>query len=267
MSKFAVLGALVVVIGSFAAAARADLVVPGQDRKGRERRPARSDVVIDAGALQERIAVRYRIAKGDTLEGIAKAEFGDRKFLPVIRALNPEVEGDAIVAGQYLRLPPKKLAKDEALETLASRVLTLWTVPIPSGALEATHPGVLLVDKNAICVLAVPGDRLAEHLTAETRWTIRFEAAKNDAHVARTKFLNVGPTPAESDCIVTVTLKLASMEGQTLAVEESRTARPTPTFGGTVQPVLVPAMSAALALGLILLIARSRRAALRPASA
>jgi len=146
--------------------------------------------------FKDRLAVRYRVAKGDSLESIAKEQLGDRKLVPAIRALNPEVDGDAIASGQFLRLPPRKLAESEPLDTLTTRVLTLWTAQNEAGALAPLSDGPI-VGCNRICVLAVPGDRLA-HYTREHRLAIDWEIAKDDAEIARTAFPRRGANRAGS---------------------------------------------------------------------
>ena len=258
-------GALVWSIGAMCSGiARADLVSPHERREPRG--ASRSDVIIDAGKLANRVAERYRIVKGDTIESIAKKHLGVAGLVPAIRALNPEIDGDTIIAGQFLRLPPKALAaaatpvNKETIDALIGKVLTLWTARRPNGALEAVLPDQPLVDCRSVAVFAIPGDRLATFLTAEHRFTIRYEGAKEDAAVARTEFLTTSPTIDDAGLIVAVTLKLASIEGQKLTVEESRATKGRLGAGST-SIVLPGAAAAAAALFLALLaIARSRRA-------
>jgi nucleoid-associated protein YgaU len=52
-----------------------------------------------------RAVVAYTVGRGDTLEGIARRQLGDRKRVDELRELNPDVDPTRLRIGQKIRLP------------------------------------------------------------------------------------------------------------------------------------------------------------------
>lgn len=265
--RSAAFGVGLALAGVLAGNARADVMIPGGTGRHRPVLPTRVDVRVDAGWFKDRIAVPYHVEKGDSLESVAKGRLGDRKFVPVLRALNPEVDGDALAVGQVLRLPPKKLAESEPLEKLAGRVLTLWTTRASAGTLVPVEPDAPLAGIRWVCLFAVPGDRLAAHVDADHRIAIDWDAATKDVAIARSPLLDEGATDAEEGALITVTLTITAIDGKSITVTANRTVKKG-ALGGIASPSrFLSGAAAGLALVLLLVVAVLRRRAPVPAVA
>lgn len=60
---------------------------------------------VEASAPRTAGVVAYTIAKGDTFEGIARRQLGDRRRVRELRELNPDVEPTQLRVGDRIRLP------------------------------------------------------------------------------------------------------------------------------------------------------------------
>ncbi|MBL9077127.1 MAG: LysM peptidoglycan-binding domain-containing protein [Planctomycetes bacterium] len=67
--------------------------------------PSPSPVPAVAPAAPASPVVAYTIARGDTLEGIARRQLGDRKRVKELRELNPDVDPAKLRVGQKIRVP------------------------------------------------------------------------------------------------------------------------------------------------------------------
>ncbi len=68
--------------------------------------PTVADSSRDAGSPRDAV-VAYTVGKGDTLEGIARRQLGDRRRVGELQELNPGIEPKNLRIGQKLRLPKK----------------------------------------------------------------------------------------------------------------------------------------------------------------
>lgn len=78
------------------------LVLPDDVRPGA---PAETATPVEASAPRAGGVVAYTIAKGDTLEGIARRQLGDRRRVRELRELNPDIEPTRLRIGDRIQLP------------------------------------------------------------------------------------------------------------------------------------------------------------------
>src|SRR4051812_44344370 len=67
-------------------------------------------LTVDAKAFPGCLCRAYQIAKGDTFAAIATRECGDAGCSDEIRLLNPQVKGEELRPGDWLRVPPRGAA-------------------------------------------------------------------------------------------------------------------------------------------------------------
>ncbi len=234
------------------AAARANVEAPP---------PAPQHVIyLDAGGLAAQNTWRYRVAKGDTLGGIAQKQLGTTRRTAEIQRLNPAVDPRALRVGQVLLLPPKGVTKARPwLDVL---------VALPGGpaqALQVDAPVTLPL--GPVRVFAVPHAHLSRLRRGSGTAAAAAAALFADPQVACSELIGV-PVPAGQSPGRAVThLALEGLEGRALrvAVREQRlyggtaaplaSAAPAPASGGLLTPLLLLA-AGLVVVGLVLLAAR-----------
>jgi phage tail protein X len=90
-------------------------LLPSRDSRWLDRK----FVVLRAGRFDPWCEHRREIAKGDTLESIAKSAYGDAKRAKDIAAANPTLEAERLPVGAKIVLPAKEAPPRDSSETLA----------------------------------------------------------------------------------------------------------------------------------------------------
>lgn len=84
------------------------LVLPGAGASGAAPSPTPPKAAEASGTRDTAVAiVTYTVGKGDTFEGIARRQLGDRRRVADLRELNPDVNPTRLRVGQKIRLPKK----------------------------------------------------------------------------------------------------------------------------------------------------------------
>jgi len=147
--------AAAVVLAVVARNAKADVVTPGS-------RKVEAHVVLLADRFDEYCEHRVTIANGDTFEGIALREYGDRARAKEIADANPTLDATALPVGAKVLVPPKKTPPADAKETLAWEFFGWCSI---SGSLpfQRVYPGEETARTSGYFrLVAVPKERSAE---------------------------------------------------------------------------------------------------------
>jgi len=131
---------------------------------------------VDVAPEVRRVAiVGYKIAEGDTLTAIAKAQLGDAERAADIQALNPGIEPKKLTVGQVIWLPPS------ATDAADADTFYLFQRGQLRHSAEPFVPGGDLGDHYGGGVVAVPKTHVDEYVALMARTDREAQAALDEA--------------------------------------------------------------------------------------